>query len=144
MELQIIQNKIYEIRGQKVMLDFDLAKIYGYSTKAFNQQVKNNSERFASDFAFKLTKEEVNNLRSKNLTSSYYTHYHLIENYIFQEIYLDYSLLPDLFLLVSTLYNFAKSESSITCFPLISYIIFSIFNSSFNSYIIRLLYLYSL
>ena len=49
----------------------DLAKIYGYSTKAFNQQVKNNSERFASDFAFKLTKEEVNNLRSKNLTSSW-------------------------------------------------------------------------
>ena len=54
-----------------VFVDFDLAKIYGYSTKAFNQQVKNNSERFASDFAFKLTKEEVNNLRSKNLTSSW-------------------------------------------------------------------------
>lgn len=68
---ELIKTKTYEVRGYKVMLDFDLAKIYGYSTKAFNQQVKNNSERFASDFAFKLTKEEVNNLRSKNLTSSW-------------------------------------------------------------------------
>lgn len=68
---ELIKAKTYEVRGYKVMLDFDLAKIYGYSTKAFNQQVKNNSERFASDFAFKLTKEEVNNLRSKNLTSSW-------------------------------------------------------------------------
>lgn len=57
---ELIKAKTYEVRGYKVMLDFDLAKIYGYSTKAFNQQVKNNSERFASDFAFKLTKEEVN------------------------------------------------------------------------------------
>lgn len=54
---ELIKAKTYEVRGYKVMLDFDLAKIYGYSTKAFNQQVKNNSERFASDFAFKLTKE---------------------------------------------------------------------------------------
>lgn len=53
------------------MLDFDLAEIYGYTTKAFNQQVRNNSERFAPDFCFKLTKEEVANLRSKNLTSSW-------------------------------------------------------------------------
>ena len=68
---ELIKAKTYEVRGYKVMLDFDLAKIYGYSTKAFNQQVKNNSERFASDFAFKLTKEEVNNLRSKNLPSSW-------------------------------------------------------------------------
>ena len=68
---ELIKAKTYEVRGYKVMLDFDLAKICGYSTKAFNQQVKNNSERFASDFAFKLTKEEVNNLRSKNLTSSW-------------------------------------------------------------------------
>ena len=51
---ELIKAKTYEVRGYKVMLDFDLAKIYGYSTKAFNQQVKNNSERFASDFAFKL------------------------------------------------------------------------------------------
>ena len=54
-----IKDKIYEIRGEKVMLDFDLAKIYGYSTKAFNQQVKNNRNRFIG-FVFQLTSFEVN------------------------------------------------------------------------------------
>ena len=66
-----IHDKIYNIRGQKVMLDFELAEIYGYTTKAFNQQVKNNEERFDTDFRFKLTREEVENLRSKKLTSSW-------------------------------------------------------------------------
>ena len=51
------------------MLDADLAEIYGYSTKAFNQQVKNNIERFAEDFRFQLSKKEVEELRSKNLTA---------------------------------------------------------------------------
>ena len=65
-----LKDKIYTIRGQQVMLDFDLAEIYGYTTKAFNQQVKNKIERFPDDFRFKLTKEEVEFiLRSKNLTS---------------------------------------------------------------------------
>ena len=68
---ELIKDRTYDIRGYKVMLDFDLAEIYGYTTKAFNQQVKNNSERFASDFTFKLTKKEVDNLRSNNLTSSW-------------------------------------------------------------------------
>ena len=49
---------IYEIRGQKVMLDFDLARIYGYETKRFNEQVKNNIEKFPDDMMFKLNKEE--------------------------------------------------------------------------------------
>lgn len=53
-----LANRIYTVRGQQVMLDFDLAEIYGYATKAFNQQVKNNSEKFDSDFAFRLTNEE--------------------------------------------------------------------------------------
>ncbi|MBR5126936.1 MAG: ORF6N domain-containing protein [Roseburia sp.] len=66
-----LQSKIHTVRGQKVMLDFELAEIYGYTTKAFNQQVKNNEERFDEDFRFKLTREEVENLRSKNLTSSW-------------------------------------------------------------------------
>ena len=66
-----LQGKIYLVRGKKVMLDFELAEIYGYTTKAFNQQVKNNQERFDEDFRFKLTREEVENLRSKNLTSSW-------------------------------------------------------------------------
>ena len=52
-----IRNKIYTIRGQRVMLDSDLAAIYGYTTKAFNQQVKNNIEKFEEDFMFQLTKE---------------------------------------------------------------------------------------
>jgi len=67
----VLQNKIYVIRGQKVMLDFELAEIYGYTTKVFNQQVKNNSDRFEEDFRFKLTREEFENLRSKFLTSSW-------------------------------------------------------------------------
>ena len=53
-----IKDLIYEIRGQKVMLDFDLAKIYGYSTKRFNQQVKNNINKFPEDFMFQLNEEE--------------------------------------------------------------------------------------
>lgn len=47
-----LSNKIYVIRGQKVMLDFELAEIYGYETKAFNQQVKRNIEKFNEDFMF--------------------------------------------------------------------------------------------
>ena len=50
-----IKDKIYELRGVKVMLDFDLAEIYGYTTKAFNQQVVRNIEKFPDDFMFKLT-----------------------------------------------------------------------------------------
>ena len=62
---ETIQNKIYMIRGQKVMLDFELAEIYGYTTSRFNEQVKNNSEKFDEDFMFQLTKEEFENLMSK-------------------------------------------------------------------------------
>ena len=62
MELQIIQNKIYEIRGQRVMLDFDLATLYQVETKRLKEQVKRNSERFPEDFMFVLTSEEWNEL----------------------------------------------------------------------------------
>ena len=68
---ELLRKKLYEVRGQKVMLDYDLAKIYGYTTKRFNEQVKNNEERFEEDFRFKLTREEWNNLRSKISTSSW-------------------------------------------------------------------------
>lgn len=68
---ETIQSKIYIVRGQKVMLDFELAEIYGYSTTKFNQQVKNNIEKFDEDFMFQLTKEEFENLMSKKLTSSW-------------------------------------------------------------------------
>lgn len=64
-----IKNKIYNIRGKEVMLDSDLAKIYGYSTKDFNRQVKNNIERFDDDFRFQLTRDEyLKILRCKNCT----------------------------------------------------------------------------
>ena len=70
LEENSIRSKIHVIRGQRVMLDFDLAEIYGYSTKAFNQQVKNNIERFDDDFRFQLSDTEVTELsRSKFLTS---------------------------------------------------------------------------
>ena len=58
MDIQIIQNKIYEIRGQRVMLDFDLANMYQIPTKALKQAVKRNIERFPDDFMFQLTENE--------------------------------------------------------------------------------------
>jgi len=64
-----IQNMIYEIRGQRVMLDSDLAKLYGVETKVFNQSVKRNIRRFPDDFMFKLTSEEYEALRSQIVTS---------------------------------------------------------------------------
>lgn len=67
-----IYQKIYNIRGQKVMLDFELAEIYGYETKNFNRQVKNNSAKFeGNDFMFQLSKDEWDNLRCKKFTSSW-------------------------------------------------------------------------
>lgn len=67
--MEHIKNMIHNIRGVKVMLDSDLAQLYGYTTKAFNQQVKNNIEKFDSDFRFQLTRDEYHEiLRSKNLT----------------------------------------------------------------------------
>ena len=63
MDLQIIQDKIYEIRGQRVMLDFNLAELYGTETKYLKRSVKNNLKRFPPDFMFELTKEEWHFLR---------------------------------------------------------------------------------
>lgn len=62
MELQIIQNKIYQIRGLNVMLDFDLAELYGVKTKVLKQAVKRNIKRFPSDFMIELTKNEWDEL----------------------------------------------------------------------------------
>jgi hypothetical protein len=69
MELTVIQNKIYEIRGQKVMLDFDLAKMYGVETKRLKEAVKRNASRFPVDFMFILTQKEFQGLRSQIATS---------------------------------------------------------------------------
>ena len=70
MELQVIQNKIYEVRGQKVMLDFDLAELYGSETKRLKEAVRRNLKRFPSDFMFELTKEEFESLRSQIASSN--------------------------------------------------------------------------
>ena len=67
---EYLKERIYEIRGQRVILDADLSEIYGYTTKAFNQQVKNNIEKFDEDFMFELTDNEVENLRSNFLTAN--------------------------------------------------------------------------
>ncbi len=66
-----IKNLIYVIRGQEVMLDVDLAHIYGYEVRVLNQQVKRSIGRFPDDFMFQLTKEEYENLMLNNSTSSY-------------------------------------------------------------------------
>ena len=57
-----LRDKIYVVRGVKVMLDIELAEIYGYTTSAFNQQVKRNEDRFPEDFRFRLTQEELSEL----------------------------------------------------------------------------------
>ena len=64
-----VEKKIFLIRGLNVMLDKDLAELYGVQTKAFIQTVKRNKERFPNDFMFQLTKEEFENLRSQFETS---------------------------------------------------------------------------
>lgn len=61
-----IENMIYVIRGQRVMLDSDLAKLYGVETKVLNQAIKRNIDRFPSDFMFSLNQEEINYLRTSN------------------------------------------------------------------------------
>ena len=67
-DIAIIENKIYEIRGQKVMLDFDLGEMYGVETKRLKEQVRRNIERFPAEFMFELTKEEVAISRSQIAT----------------------------------------------------------------------------
>ena len=63
-QVEAITEKIYTIRGKRVMLDRDLAILYGVQTKVLNQAIKRNKKRFPSDFMFKLSKEESDSLRS--------------------------------------------------------------------------------
>ena len=67
---EYLKEKLYEIRGKQVLLDTDLAEIYGYDTKGFNRQVKNNIDKFDEDFMFELTDEELEDLRCKNCTAN--------------------------------------------------------------------------
>jgi hypothetical protein len=70
-EREAIEKKIYIIRGQKVMLDKDLAELYGVPTKRLNEQVRRNRKRFPSDFMFRLSSREFGNLKSQFATSSW-------------------------------------------------------------------------
>lgn len=70
-DIQLIQNKIFEIRGVKVMLDFDLAVLYKIETKTLKRAVKRNIKRFPADFMFELNSVEWENLRYQNYTSSW-------------------------------------------------------------------------
>lgn len=70
MELTRIQSKIFEIRGQKVMVDFDLAEMYGVETRVLKQAVRRNIKRFPEDFMFELTQNEVASLRSQTVIST--------------------------------------------------------------------------
>src|SRR5262245_24218706 len=67
--VELIERRIYLIRRQKVMIDFDLAELYGVSTRHLNQQVTRNNTRFPEDFMFRLTKEEAESLRSQFVIS---------------------------------------------------------------------------
>ena len=68
---EVIMSKIYLIRGQKVMLDSDLAELYGVETRRLNEQVKRNIDRFPEDFMFQLMEPEFENLKSQIATSSW-------------------------------------------------------------------------
>jgi hypothetical protein len=68
MELEVIQNKIFEIRGCKVMLDFDLALLYNIENRVLKQAVRRNIQRFPEDFMFELTETELHSLRSQIVT----------------------------------------------------------------------------
>lgn len=70
MQLEVIQNKIFEIRGCKVMLDFDLALMYGVETKVLKQSIRRNINRFPEDFMFELNELEFKSLRSQIVTSN--------------------------------------------------------------------------
>jgi len=69
--LDVVENKIFQIRGKRVMLDKDLAELYGVETKYLTRQVRRNAERFPSDFMLILTYQELKNLRCQIGTSSY-------------------------------------------------------------------------
>ena len=74
-----IESLIHTFRGQKVMLDFDLAMLYGVQTKALNQAVKRNIKRFPDDFMFQMTKEELDSLRSQIATANPAGHHNIEE-----------------------------------------------------------------
>ena len=97
-QLKAIESKIFELRGQKVMLDRDLAQMYGVETRILNQAVKRNISRFPEDFMVQLNEEEWRNLKSQIVISSFHIPLTSVEIGIFLEILKCYALLPDLIL----------------------------------------------
>ena len=87
MDLQVIQNKIFEVRGCRVMLDFHLAELYQVETRALKQAVKRNIGRFPSDFMFVLSKEEANLLLSIGGVSKF--RYALFFSYPAAKVYIE-------------------------------------------------------
>ena len=77
--VQSIQNRIYDVRGERAMLDFDLALLYAVETRALNQAVSRNEDRFPSDFMFELNQKEWENLMSQNVISSFAIQLVLVE-----------------------------------------------------------------
>ena len=88
-----IQSKIYVIRGQRVMLDFDLAAMYGVETRVLNQSVKRNIERFPEDFMFQLTKGEFDIWKSQNATSNIVKNQE--DTFLISQIVISKPYLPD-------------------------------------------------
>ena len=70
MQIQTIQNKIYQVRGERIMLDFDLAEMYEVETRVLKQAVRRNLDRFPQDFMFQLTDEEIDNMVSQSVIPS--------------------------------------------------------------------------
>ena len=81
----LLKSRIYTIRGVKVILDADLAEIYGYTTKAFNQQVKNNIEKFDDDFRFQLTRTEYREILGSKFLTLEQGKYSKTSPYVFTE-----------------------------------------------------------
>ena len=68
--MERVENRILTIRGHRVMVDTDLAEVYGVPTKALNQAIKRNADRFPDDFMFQLSREEADSIRSQTVTGS--------------------------------------------------------------------------
>ena len=110
---ETIESMIYVIRGQKVMLDVELAKIYGYSTKAFNQQVQRNIAKFPDDLMFQITQEELKFiLRSQNVTAN---SIEMLKNCLSKTRYMPYAFTEQgIYMLMTVLKGDLATKQSLT------------------------------
>ena len=119
MKLAIIQQKIFEVRGQSVMLDFDLAELYGVETKRLNEQVKRNMDRFPPDFMFRLNTREWKTIWSQIATTSLKGNSNRSQNATISKKFRAKSYLPYAFTEhgVTMLANVLKSKKAIKMSP---------------------------